>query len=946
MRSARVLVLLASLLGVGICPAQAGDDAAAVDARPDSATGRIVVSVPTDATLSLSRIGDKEVVRFSRPFRLVQTPGPPGPGIVAVSSAGDRLVVHLVAGSLVKTKRTGRDVVLQVFPPSPAPRLAAAEPASAEPVPGLVLPGLPTPLVAVVDKPAHAKMPVAPGVEDHQEPAAVQGPATDASGPVSVVASIIAAHADASDGDLLLPFARSVGAAAYVRGSTLFVVFDSSKPVDLSGVVQNPTFGHAAFSLLATGAVLTLPVPPGTMPGVQQEQRGWRVTMKVGSTPPQVIVPVVDDDAVRLPVKEPGHVVVVPDPASGTNILVGTTRLDGQALRPARRGVDYTLGTTILGVAVERISDALELRPMAGGFILDVPPGLGSRSLARMRPSGDFSRILDLPNIDEAELARRFRSALATAASLPSAARRPARLDAAEAALGLGRGREAGELAAIADQDNPGAADAIRSRFLQAAASLLVDSSAAADRLADPDIGNSDEATLWRALELAHRHPDNAEAAHVIAERLPLLQSYPNKLRRQLTGTAALCLVSGGSPAEAKQAAGLEGEGMVALAKALLTERSQPGAQAFAQMGKLAFDRDPQVAERAAEDAVSIGLKNHLIDPGKAADRLEAQVLNARMTGVELPVRFRVADLRAQQHDWRPALSALRDIEAEFPDAAVEARRRAGTILKLVASDTSAVADAASPGGGLIAQLSLLKDNLDLLPPGDQGDEVSVAIAARLAALDLPDQAATLIQAAVARSQAGIGRAKLGMELAQLRTDQNNIPAAITALDSTGTGDLPDDLVAARALVRARADAAGGDAAGAIETLRPLHGPDVEELRARVAASLRDWNTEATALTSLAAIRLPPTGPVDGAGADLILRLAGASARADHPDQVRQLDQLWSARIQDPGKRSMLHLLASPSVSALSELAQSAKDLTVARTAVAAVTQPAARSGG
>lgn len=967
-----VVVSLASYLAMGVAIA-AGGPTVSYHFGQNGGVTRLLMSLPRGVTYEALRVGDVETIGFGRSVRFSGASAGVSLNVRSVKESQKSLAIGLLPGRSVTVSYAGDQLVLLI-----RPGLAALQPAimsgreasslrdgdRAETAgAGSVLPGLPSPLVAVVDTPIAGVARPEVG-SPHQQSAVFDagtkrsrtslgldpggGAGVDAPGPVSVAATI-KLTADGSGRGLLLPFGEGVGAAAYRQGGRLVVVLDSVKPVDLSAVAADPLYHGARYSLLQSGAVLTVPLATGASATLQRQQGGWLIA--VGGTKAEVsrIEPHVDDDALQLPVAEPGHVVVIPSVTSGSDMLVGTTRRDGQALPVAHHAVDYILNATLLGVTIERFSETLELRPSSSGFVLSVPVGHGLRSLAHLRPEHDYSRVLDLANVSVGELQRRYKDAVAAAAAAPLAARRLARLDAAEAALGLDRGREAADIAAIADQDAPGEPDEERSHFLVAASSVLIDAPDATALLADPRLRNTDEVALWRALDEAHRHPDDGEAAHVIAEHIPLLLSYPERLRRHLVGRAALSLAVAGSAVEAGLIGKLEGDGTVTFAKAVLDERRDRNAAALIGLDQAALDDDPAVAARAAEAAVSLRLKLHMLTPAQAADRLEAHVLDARMAGDELSLRLRIADLRAEQHDWRAALASLRDVDHDFPDAADEVRRRAGVLLKtLAATPPTPVSSVPLAAGGTIdsvAQLALLEDNLDLAPPGKERADVTLALASRLEALDLVDQAAALIKTQLDRSEAGAERGELGLELARLQLVDGNHAGAVLALDTTDAGNLPDALVAARALLRARAADAAGDPAAALKALRPLHGVEAEELRARELDATHDWAGEEAALTELVTLRLPPHGLLDRSGEDLILRLGGAAARAGDQVALRHLEPVWKQRFSDPEKLAMLRLLASPSAVTLSDLPALKSDLAAARAALPTRGSAIAKSG-
>lgn len=226
----------------------------------------------------------------------------------------------------------------------------------------------------------------------------------------------------------------------------------------------------------------------------------------------------------------------------------------------------------------------------------------------------------------------------------------------------------------------------------------------------------------------------------------------------------------------------------------------------------------------------------------------------------------------------------------------------------------------------------MLETSLDLLPPGEDNAALSISIAARLSELDLPGRAAALLRKTMATTPRGAGLAKLGLELARLDLDQDNGAGAATALDDGAVADLPSDLVAARSFARARAAATAGDVDLALAQLAPLHGADVEDLRAREQASRQDWRGQQASIAALAALRLPATGPLGPAGEELVLRLASAALRAGDRAEVDRLGTVWSQRFTDPGRLRLLRLFTSREVATVADLPRSALELTSART--------------
>jgi hypothetical protein len=116
-------------------------------------------------------------------------------------------------------------------------------------------------------------------------------------------------------------------------------------------------------------------------------------------------------------------------------------------------------------------------------------------------------------------------------------------------------------------------------------------------------------------------------------------------------------------------------------------------------------------------------------------------------------------------------------------------------------------------------------------------------------------------------------------------------------------------------------------------------------LRIQELAAKQDWDGESAALSALVASTLPATGPLDGPGQDLVLRLAGAVAHGGQQDALHRLDVTWTPRFPDPARRDMLRLLTAAKVTALADLPRSAGDLKASHNALSGLA-PVRNGGG
>ncbi len=779
-----------------------------------------------------------------------------------------------------------------------------------------ILPGLPDALVAVVEGvspdafkrmvPPRAPVPVQSLVS------AVRSDPSAPASPVSLTAAIVEL-ADPARRGLLLPFETGVGAAAFERDDDLLLVFDSARPLDLSTVQDDPLASRSSIQLLPEATVLRLPGRRADQVRLRRLPAGWLIEPREPGSPTRAIAPQMRGSDLRFPIEAPGRSVIVPDPRTGGNLLVGTTRSDRDAVPAMRRGSVVTAEKTILGIVITPLSDRLELRPTTDAFLLSgtLPEALAPEDAAVSQDAENSEpspRVMSLSDDAAVVHYHRLKEAEAAAAAAPAASRFLPRLAAAQEALALGDGHQAATIIRVAAADDARDATALRPRLVLAAAALVDHHADSADLLDDPQLAVAGEVGFWRAVKLAERDPASPEAARRFAANLPLLQSYPAPLRNTLVPLAGEALVRGGTEAQAALERRLEPAAALGFARALLDERQGRKSAALRELDRLAFDRDLRVADKAIEEAVSLRQILPSAKPKELADLLEAHLLDARIAGHEAASELHLAALRAQAGQWEKALQLFRKVASEHPEQQGEVRNRVAQILKNLASAPSPL------GEGALDQAAMIEANADMLPDGAAGSQVSLFLAARLKALDLPERAAPIIQRMMRATRPGPDKAQLGSQLATLDLQQDNFTGAQAALSESDCEGLSPEASETRLILSARALAGAGQLDQALAVVAPLQTASALELKATLLADRGDWSGTTDTLLLSAGHALPPAGKVDAAAQDLLLRLASAASRSADRARIERVRRLGEGRFDDPGKQALFHLLTSDPV--------------------------------
>ncbi|MGH7067556.1 MAG: hypothetical protein ACREFO_10560 [Acetobacteraceae bacterium] len=754
-------------------------------------------------------------------------------------------------------------------------------------------------------------------------------PATEL-GPLAIAAHRVAAP-DGTEAALIMPFGPATGAAAFRRGEDGVVVFDAARPIDLSALAGDPAFGAARVSMLPAATLLRVPLPPSLRLELWHRDEGWVVAVTAAPPAARAIVSRVEAGQLDLNLAAAARVVLVPDPMSGTNLIVGTVHVPGLGIAATRRLPDFVLLRTWLGVAVVPLSDRLVLHTTLGGFALEadgkggLPLSSEPHQLALLEGAATLTRRFDFPALPLATMARRLHQQLGAVIAAPPLHRFAARLAEAETLVALGMGPEAASLIELARIDDPRQADNADANGLAAIAALLSGRPDQSGGLDDPRLSGSDEISLWRAARAALLHQDPAGTAPVFAATAGLILAYPEPLRDFLAPIAAEAMIEGGESGPAKQLlAALPATPALDFDRTLLLAAHAKTASVLAAWERLSHSLDRRVAARAASRLVLLRLASGAIGAKAAADALSRQFYDWRGGRHELGLRLKVAALRAEAGEWRPALALLRRTERLFPAEAAAVRSvRAATFQSLLHGQE---AEKVPP----LELVSLIEENADLIPPGEEGRKLGELLADRLIALDLPDRAEPVLAKLMAAAPAGAPRAGIGAKLAGVRLEGNNPAGALAALSLSRAADLPHALALERTMLYARALGAKGHTDQAVAALAMLGDPAAQALAANLLQKAGNWAGAEAALAGLVARTLPADGALTEANRTLLVRLASTAAQAGDPEELALLRREYASRMGEDSLGNMFRLLTDPPAKGVGDLAEVSRETVIA----------------
>ncbi|GEM_PF-2254870 len=204
---------------------------------------------------------------------------------------------------------------------------------------------------------------------------------------------------------------------------------------------------------------------------------------------------------------------------------------------------------------------------------------------------------------------------------------------------------------------------------------------------------------------------------------------------------------------------------------------------------------------------------------------------------------------------------------------------------------------------------NLFYENIDLAPPGREGDALIRKAADQLAALDLLDQAAELLRHQAFKRLRGAERSKTAADLAALYLADERPGEALRALRSSRFARLPNALNDRRRWLEARALIATNAAPAALELLNSDESREAEALRGDIYWAAHEWRKAGDAYAvSLAG---GEGAKLNSAQTNRAIKAASAFALADDKTSLNTFAAAMKDRIDDEQARRILEDIAA-----------------------------------
>ncbi|WP_456748777.1 tetratricopeptide repeat protein [Bradyrhizobium sp. USDA 4354] len=889
---------------------------------PAPAPEKLAAEKPKDAHREIASPTSETIAREAR-IEVKPEAKPESPATMPVAEAPRPALAPATeaANAAEAPKETAKEA------PKPAPVVAEAPPAPAKP------------LVAEAPKEAVKEAAKEP-VKESPRAASAETPAA----PQPAVASVDARR-DSDGLRVTFPLQVSTAAAAFRRGDTVWLVFDTPKPIDVEAIRSKggAMIGEVGRIPLDKGQAVRIRLTRPLVYSLTSEEVGketnWMLTLadKIQATPlPLMMSRNITDPAlanIAIPFANPGLLHKLTDPDAGDTLYVVTAQRPVRGFIKRQDLVDLSLLESAHGIAIRANSDEVGVEVGSDKVILGKKGGLtlspvdisAERAPTAVRPifSPEGWRKGQSENfmVRQSELMTSISAVEPALRSLP-------RLDLAQFYMSRAMYHEAKAVTELMLTD-PLNKEESGALIMHAIASILIGRPAQGLKdLANPVIGNSHDSQLWKALAYA-RQGKWADAREKFKNVEFAIASLPLDIQRIVTMDAMRASLevkdyAGASKRRSElEVVGVPPEAAPAFAvlRGRLAEALGHDKDALDDYKFAVASNDRPAAAEAKQLEVALRQKRDEIGKEEALRELETLSMTWRGDAIEVKTLQMLSRLYAENGRYRDALTAARTATRLQPNA--EASRQAQDL----ASDLFTQIFLGPKGDELppVEALGMFYEFRELTPIGRRGDELIRRLADRLASIDLLDQAAELLQYQVDHRLEGAARAQVAARLSMIYLANRKPDMAITALRASRISDLSGELRQQRLLLEARAQSDVGRHDLALDIVSNVSGREVLRLRSDIFWAARRWRESAEQIELYYGERFRDFKPLNAVEKSDIIRAAVGYALADDSIGLSRFREKYAPLMSESADRLAFDIASKPAAASSAEFAEIAK---------------------
>jgi hypothetical protein len=742
-------------------------------------------------------------------------------------------------------------------------------------------------------------------------------------------------------------FAAPTPAALFRRADTVWLVFDHAKPIDIESIRAKggAIIGDVSRLPLERGQAIRIRLNRPQIPSLESEGRAngteWTLTFAdrgQASPLPLMVLRNITDPAlatVTVPLANPGAMHRLLDPDAGDTLLVVTAPPPTRGLIKRQDFVELSLLESVHGVVVHPNSDDISAEVGADKVTLGRPGGLtlSSADVAAERATTAVKLLFDAnewrKNREEKFLPRLDALTNAAAVATPEQ-KAQARLALANFYMSRGMYQEArGVTNLILSESKPGSEDAAVLMVHAVASILIGHPERALKDLASPAIGNGYDSQLWKGFAFA-RQEKWADAREKFKNAEFSIAALPLELQRIVTVDAMRASLEVkdyagasrrrseleviGIPAEMKpEIAVLRGR----LAEALGHDKDALDAYRYAAVQS----GDPQASVEARLLEALLRNKRSELNPAEFLRELETLSVIWRGDAIELRTLNKLAQIYAESGRYFDSLSAAKTATRLQPNSELSRQGQDAASALFADLYLGAKGDDMKP----VDALAMFYEFRELTPIGRRGDELIRRLADRLAAVDLLDQAAELLQYQVDKRLEGAARAQVAARLAMVYLTNRKPDRAIVALRLTRIADLSGELRQQRLLLESRAQSDIGRHDLALDIISNITGREAIRLRSDIYWASRQWREASEQIELYYGERWRDFTPLNGAEKSDVIRAVVGYALAGDAIGLDRFREKYGPLMTGEADRSAFETASKPAASNSTEFALIAK---------------------
>lgn len=635
------------------------------------------------------------------------------------------------------------------------------------------------------------------------------------------------------------------------------------------------------------------------------------------------------------------------DPVVGDNLIL-VPLAQSQAFNIERRFADLTILPAAQGLVIKPLIDKLIVRAVTDGIEITTETGLllsrpadtgaAMQSAGKMKAAAAGKSIFDFATWKgkQGETFTQTRQRLQQIiVDVTEAERNRARLELARFYFANGLGEEALSLLQfIASQVPDLRAHADFMALLGASEILAYRSEDGIRDLSIPALAGQPEADLWTAAGMAQMR-DWQSAETKFALRKSILTGYPEPFYSRFFVLAIESALAIGKDREAAEwlvyVSGTDHSPLIEPALAFLrgaVEAKAGHAIAAEEAWKEAQASNDHLYKVRAELAlIDLGVSTGSLTAAQAADRLEALRFGWRGDDLEVDILRRLGQFYIQAQNVKAGLNAMSQAVMLYPASPLAPSIRGEMAKNFHDIFLGDLGKKFSP----LEALTLYQQYRSLMPSGKDGDDILNNLAERLVAVDLLDQAASILDDMARTRLQGADKARAALRLSAIRLLDHKPDQALAALELIGNDALSADFQNERLLLRARSLSELNRNPEALALLKDNASPGARMLCADIALHDQKWDDATKNLMEL--VGPPPLAgkPLTADQANWLVKAAIAYALADdQPNLDRLAIDYGQAMSQTPQKDAFLVLTQPSKTGQLRDLASAQAQLSQA----------------